>query len=255
MPRRRAPAEPDASGGDGLDALFATPLPDFTRARNALAARLTAAGRADAARSVRAVEKPSAALWGVNQLARRAPEAVERVVRGVDRLKTGGDAPGRQALLAPAVARARELAEGAGVRVSPAMLERLSATLFAAAADPARRADLVAGRLREELALPGFEVFGGQAPAAPSRAGRAPRAEAAARRHARVDRARTGLQATRREARELEDRAAELERTADEARRTAEGAALAATRARDRAAQAAERVRAAEAALDAAARD
>src|SRR5207245_448824 len=63
-----------------LDELYAVPPKDFTRARNAKAAELTAAGHADDAKAVRQLGKPSASLWATNQLARLDPERVAHFV-------------------------------------------------------------------------------------------------------------------------------------------------------------------------------
>jgi hypothetical protein len=50
---------------------------------------------------------------------------------------------------------------GAGFRPSPALLRGVSATLLGAAAEPAARQELEAGRLTGEREAPGFEVFAG----------------------------------------------------------------------------------------------
>src|SRR5258706_14946191 len=62
------------------DELYAVPPKDFTRARNAKAAELTAAGHADEAKAVRRLGKPSASLWATNQLARQDPQRVAHFV-------------------------------------------------------------------------------------------------------------------------------------------------------------------------------
>ena len=82
-----------------LEQLFGLPLDQFTAARNELASRLKSAGQTDAAERVRELRKPSVPAWAVNQLARREPEAVGRLVESGERLRkaqaaalAGGDA-------------------------------------------------------------------------------------------------------------------------------------------------------------------
>src|SRR5688572_16322677 len=56
---------PDAAD---IDALFQLPLSEFTAARNALAARLKKAGKAQEAAQIKSLAKPSMTAWAVNQL-------------------------------------------------------------------------------------------------------------------------------------------------------------------------------------------
>jgi hypothetical protein len=240
--------------GQEIDPLFAAPLPDFIRARNALADRLKATGRADEAAKVLALKKPSAAVWAINQLARGHPDVVQRIVSGVGKLGTasgeGGGPSGRQQLLRPAVARAEQIMKDAGVTASPEMLDRLATTLFAAAVNPDARADLLAGRLPDELALPGFELFAGKAPAIgprPPGGRQAPRSTR--REQARVEHAQAALETARKDVKRLEDDAIDLEKKARSARRAADEAAEAAATARERAQRGLARVRDADAAL------
>jgi hypothetical protein len=51
-----------------VDALFTLPPGEFVAARSALAARLKKAGQAEEAERVKAMVKPSATAWAVNQL-------------------------------------------------------------------------------------------------------------------------------------------------------------------------------------------
>src|SRR5258708_1773476 len=53
---------------DDVEALFRLPLPEFTAARNTLAAQLKKAGSRDEADLVKALVKPSISAWTVNQL-------------------------------------------------------------------------------------------------------------------------------------------------------------------------------------------
>jgi hypothetical protein len=53
---------------DDVDALYGLPIEDFTRERNALAARLRKGGEPERAEEVKRLAKPPVAAWVVNQL-------------------------------------------------------------------------------------------------------------------------------------------------------------------------------------------
>src|SRR5919202_4879704 len=111
-----------------LDRLYGLPLEDFTGARNALAARLRKEGNADAAGEVRGLPKPSVSAWLVNQLARRDPQGVRRLLDAGERLRRaqaaalgGGsgdelreDSATERGLVRELVRRAEELAAETG---------------------------------------------------------------------------------------------------------------------------------------------
>src|SRR5437762_3321038 len=63
-----------------LGRLYGLPLDEFTAARNELATRLRRAGQTDAAERVRALRKPSVAVWAVNRLARTHPDELEELL-------------------------------------------------------------------------------------------------------------------------------------------------------------------------------
>src|SRR5262245_7148705 len=62
------------------DELFALAPGEFVAARDSLAKRLEAAGERELARVVRALKRPTASAWAVNQLARRMPKEIERLL-------------------------------------------------------------------------------------------------------------------------------------------------------------------------------
>jgi hypothetical protein len=151
-----------------LDALYDLPLEAFTKARNDLAARLRKAHQAEAAAEVRALKKPAAVAWAANRLARDDPQHVRALLESGERLRETqqralagkanaddvGDAANAErdairALLA--LARNR-----LGAKATPALLDRLSQTLRAAAVDDEGRALLARGRLTDELKAVGF---------------------------------------------------------------------------------------------------
>jgi hypothetical protein len=227
------------------DDLYALPLGEFTPARDELARRLRKGGRREEADAVKRLRKPTTAAWALNQLARRRREDVARLLEAGERLRRaqaellGG---GGRAELDTAAAQERELvgalagdaaaiAAEAGVGSSAALVEKLRATLHAAAADEEVAGELAAGRLLREREAVG--VLGITAAAAPPV--RAERPRKAARRPAR-------------EVRELERRLKAARAGEREVRRRREIAERATARARERAAEAAER-------LDAARRD
>jgi hypothetical protein len=185
-----------------IDALYGLPLGEFTAARNALAARLRAAGLADAAGAVKARAKPGLAAWAVNQLARRHRAEMDALFAAGDALRDaqaramaggGGDALGvalasQRSVLARLGLAAEKLLGDAGHGTGAGTLDRVAASLRALANDPEARARFGAGRLAEDLEPPGFgalvaleghEPAAGAPAPAPAPAGRAPAAAGA----------------------------------------------------------------------------
>ncbi|AGP41851.1 hypothetical protein [Sorangium cellulosum] len=70
-----------------VDALYKKPLADFTRARDELAKRLRQAGDKGASDRVKALRRPTAAAWTLNQLARRYPQRMEALLDAGERLR------------------------------------------------------------------------------------------------------------------------------------------------------------------------
>jgi hypothetical protein len=69
-----------------IDALYGLPLKEFTPARNALASKLSKAGKKDEAARVKKLAKPSIGAWAINRIAREHPGFVERFLKASDRL-------------------------------------------------------------------------------------------------------------------------------------------------------------------------
>jgi hypothetical protein len=201
-----------------LDALYALPLEQFTKARNDLAARLKKAHQADVAVAVRALKKPSAVAWAANSLVATDRDLIDDLLAAGERLRTtqqralhgeagrdevadaaGGERNAVRALLAAA-------RERLGARATPALLDRLGQTLRAAAVDDDARALLERGRLTDELKAVGF---------GPLEAVKPPR-----RRSDEVGRAaRERVTALRAEVRRLEGEARDAELAAEQAAR------------------------------------
>jgi hypothetical protein len=151
-----------------LDALYALPLEEFTKARNDLAARLRKAHQAEAAGLVRALKKPTAAAWSANQLAREEPKQVSALLEAGARLRElqqqalAGNARADEVSDAATVERdaVRTLLTSArrllGERATQPLLDKLSQTLRAAAIESDARTLLQRGRLTEDLKAVGF---------------------------------------------------------------------------------------------------
>jgi chorismate mutase len=155
---------------DELDRLYALPLNEFTAARDELAKRFRAEGERDLADQVKALRKPTVAVWLVNQLAREREVDVKRLLKA-------GEALGKAQASAKGFAEARSNEQHALERlasaareadVGPQAAERAIQTLRAASLTEEGRELLKRGRLTEELDPPGFEALVGMP--APKRA-------------------------------------------------------------------------------------
>jgi hypothetical protein len=156
-----------------LDALYQLPPDRFTTTRDELAKRLGAEGQAEAAQQVKALRKPTAAVWLVNRLAREDELDIQRLLKaGESMTKTHakvarGESPEgflearreEQRALERLARAARKLAEREGVGSSA--IDRATQTLRAAALTEEGRTLLKRGRLTEELQPPGFEALTG----------------------------------------------------------------------------------------------
>src|SRR4051794_26998156 len=144
-----------------LDRLYALPAAEFTAARDALAKELRAAKRRDEAAEVKALRRPTAPAAALNQLAREEPALMDALLgaaaglREVQERLLAGEA-GRDELRAAADAERRAVGDlvAAAGRLpdapSPAALEKVRATLHAAATDDEVRAAIARGRLERE---------------------------------------------------------------------------------------------------------
>jgi chromosome segregation ATPase len=240
-----------------IDRLYALPLEEFTAARNELAKGLRASGDREAADLVRSLEKPSLPAWVANQLVRERAGEVRSLLEAADELRgaqeralggAGADAV-RSASEQERVAlralgdSAREVLEDAGRR-TPGTIERVVATLRAAAADPEARPLFEQGRLTHEIASSGFPALTAvpSKPETPQR--RKTDAAAEARRGARerakqlqgeVRELRRAVQAAEGRLREAEREHARAEREAADARADLERAEAELERARSEA--------------------
>jgi hypothetical protein len=239
---------------DDLDTLYSCPPSEFLDRRKALAQALRKAGKKEDAAAVAGAAKPTPAAWAVNQLPRRNPEEMAELTSAGERLRgllrasfAGQSDPGAmadaQAAQREVVTRLARLAsqalEAAGVASSPAVLERVAATLTTISTTGAWGGS-PPGRLARELEPPGIEALavlvgdlasGAARETAPVRAAArasqraesSPMRDDAAEARERIERAEAALAAA---SRAEEQARAALER--------ARGAALSATSERDR---------------------
>jgi hypothetical protein len=251
------------------DELYALPPDEFTRARDERAKGLRKDGRREEADAVKAMRKPTVAAWALNQLSRQRAREVERLLGAGEELRAaqeellaGGDRKAFQSAaakerdeVAKLAGETVELATEGGERPGPALREKITATLHAAALDEETAEELRAGRLvREREAIGGF---GGvmAAPPAPARGRGAPKHEAGAdsstdeskprgrkapagsakRGKAAGDDAKRRAEAEKREAAERRQRAAAARTDERHARRELEAAAKAVEHAQSRA--------------------
>jgi hypothetical protein len=210
-----------------LDELYGAPLSAFTQVRDRLAKQLGEAGRQAEAADLRRLRKPSAALWTVNQLARRDPASMGRFIEAVNRLKrahTKGSIEDQRAALSELLNRAL------GLGASPATMQRISNTLLGAAADRGLQDDLRRGRLDAEQSAPGFEVLAGAPlrPVPPAHRGPEPAARPVPARRESQDQKPT--RQARRDAMTRARRARQLQQVGARHRRAAEAATARAER-------------------------
>ncbi|MEA2176802.1 MAG: hypothetical protein QOG77_99 [Solirubrobacteraceae bacterium] len=226
----------------GADELYGLPFEDFIAERAALAKRLRGEGDREGAKRVTALRKPSVAAWTLNQLVRTRAKDVAAFTKAAEGLRSA-----QAALLegrgSPAGLReAREAERGAvdklvkvarglfpgGHEPGGATLERVAATLHAAASDDAVREEVLSGRLLTEREPSGFGdldvELAAAVPLKPKPRSRTPKDDdAAARKRAEAEAEAKAVA----ERREREQRRAELQTALEEAvehRRRAEEA-------------------------------
>lgn len=207
-----------------IDPIFRLPLAEFTGARNALAARLKKEGRAVEADRVKAVAKPPAPAWAVNQLYWQDPKSFETLLTAGERIRHAQTGKLRNVdlralldekkqLMTALITRASAILAAGGHASSPDAMRRVSATLESLAAWGERDGVPKAGRLTADLDPPGFdtlaELMGGKLEPAKVLPFRSPKpvedpAAAHARAREAVQAAEKALRAARREAEHAE---------------------------------------------------
>ena len=159
------------------DELYQVPLAEFTKTRDAIAARRKAAGEKDAAAELKRVKKPSLPAWAANQVVWRAADAWQRLRDAASAMRRAyqkAPAPDevreatreQREALAACEARASEMLAQHGHAVTPAVLEKVGHTLLALAYGAP---EVTSGRLETDLPPPGFEALAGLTLAPPPR--------------------------------------------------------------------------------------
>jgi DNA-binding XRE family transcriptional regulator len=186
-----------------IDRLYGLPLDEFVAQRDALAKSLRVDDR-EAAAAVKALRKPTAGAWALNQAVRRRQQETKALLTAGERLRaahttllSGGGrdelraAMGDQRTLAASLADCAEAIASETGKSGPALKERVRSTLHAAALDPEVREQLARGRLvreREAVGLGGAFGESGPIQAAARPAGR-PKPERAKAERAEEERA------------------------------------------------------------------
>jgi hypothetical protein len=155
---------------DEAKRLLAAAPEDFVAERNRVAGELRQAGRAEDARAVADLRKPTAVVLAVNRAARDRPQAARDAARAAEKLaktQLSGD-PEKygqaQRDLESALALLAEVAVAQLSRKKPAteaMRRRVVDTLRASVAESATRKGLELGVLQEESETAGFGAFTG----------------------------------------------------------------------------------------------
>jgi hypothetical protein len=186
---------------EAADLLYGLPLDEFTLARNAAEKDLRERGLRADADEVKALVKPTAAAWAVNQLTRRRHADLDEFL---DAAEAARDAQlGGRGDMREAIKRQREALETLvraarqeiGGDVSEAVAGRIRQTLEAAAVDDKAAEELRQGRLVKELEPRGFGTLA--AHAKPAQAKQRPKVDSA--------KARKALAEARAQLREAED--------------------------------------------------
>jgi len=164
-----------ASNEAEIDRLFDLPPERFTSARDDLANRLKAEGRAKEAAQIRSLRRPTVAAWAVNQVARKnredvaellaAGKALQQAQRKVlSGVKAGGfrEAMERRRRVVTRLGKAAERLLAEAGKGSAGAIEAIGATLEAASLEEEVAEQVRAGRLSKEVPAPaGFGATGG----------------------------------------------------------------------------------------------
>jgi len=150
-----------------IGGLFDLPPEEFTAARDALAKRMKGEDRADDARAVKAIKRPTVAAWAVNQVARRHSRQVDellkaggalqraqrKVLSGVKSVDFREASELRRAVVTSLVRAAEEILRESG-RGTASITEAVRTTFEAASLDDEAGGLVRAGQLSKELQAP-----------------------------------------------------------------------------------------------------
>jgi hypothetical protein len=163
---------PPAGETTAVDELFRLPLPEFTAARNALAAKLKKEGDSEESDRIKGLPKPPVSAWVANQLYWKHQSAFDRLLAAGERFRKAQAAQlaGQSAdLRAPLEERREALGELTKLAAqllretdhaaSPEMMRRIMTTLEALATYGNHPGAPSAGRLTTDIDPPGFEAL------------------------------------------------------------------------------------------------
>src|SRR5581483_2770373 len=179
---------------EAADRLYGLPLDEFTAARNEAAKELRGRGLGAEADEVKALPKPTAAAWALNQLTRRRhadlDEFLDLAASARDAQLGGASAAeAREAVKAMRTVLERlatAAREEVGGKPSEAVVTRIRQSLEAAAVDDRAAEELRQGRMAKELEPAGFGTLAAHAKPA-GKARKRPSQDAAAARKALAD--------------------------------------------------------------------
>jgi hypothetical protein len=213
---------------DLIAELYAAPSEQFVAERTKLVRRLRDEGRAEEARDVASLRKPTVPASLANRLAHEHPREVAALLDAAQKLASAhgsGDAEklrGVQRELGDRVRALIALAPSvSGTPVSGSVGQRLAETLRAGATDPETAPLLRRGVLQAEVETSGFEALASlNLPPAKRSAKAADKpTRRGGRQDARVEQLRKDLAAAKRDLRSAESAAAAAEREATRARK------------------------------------
>ena len=158
---------------DELEKLYRAPLSEFVPLRNALASALKKVGDADGAKRAKALVKPNASAWAVNQLFWKEPLSFDALIAAGDRYREAFSQEGvreaaereRLEAVRDATGIARALLERSAQSASSIVLRRVETTLDALASYGSANPEPMNGRLTHDLEPPGFAAFAALQPA------------------------------------------------------------------------------------------
>jgi hypothetical protein len=190
-PLESVPADPDVELARRVDTLFAGDPDEFVTARDSLAREVRAEGRADDARAVKALRRPTIAAWALNHVAHTRGGDVDSYLDTSASLRDAQERSGDAAVLRDLMERHRSLQrtivdaaiDAIAARGSNAEAARadVQGSLDAAALDPDVGAAVRAGHLSAPAtAESAFDLFDVTPRARPARLAPSPAAKAVA---------------------------------------------------------------------------
>ncbi|RCG32048.1 hypothetical protein DQ384_05820 [Sphaerisporangium album] len=146
------------------DELYAGAPEDFVETRKRLAAEAKKGGDAALAKRIAALRRPTVSAWAANQLARSAPDEVDRLLDLGDELRAAWTSGGRIGdldrrrgeLVSGLLRRAQALADEAGRPLREPAVREVEDTLHAATMDPDVAEEVRTGRLAQPRSYAGF---------------------------------------------------------------------------------------------------